>query len=195
MRIFLSIIILIFSYQSWTKADDITEFQIDEIGVGDNLLNYYSLKEINKMLTKTVSSYKSKRIKRVFFESKDGSKYLQYNFHYINDKSYKIVNVKGIMLMENKSKECNLKKKQISNDIEDSIKFTNKKSFVDKHNVDKSGKSLIDRVQYMVDGGIIEVSCWKWSKEIKKNKPWRDTLQVSIRSEIFNDWLTNEAYK
>ena len=57
------------------------------------------------------------------------------------------------------------------------------------------GKSLIDRVQYMVDGGIIEVSCWKWSKEIKKNKPWRDTLQVSIRSEIFNDWLTNEAYK
>ena len=58
------------------------------------------------MLTKTVSGYKSKKIKRVFFESKNGSNYLQYNFHYINDQSYEIVNVKGIMLMENKSKDA-----------------------------------------------------------------------------------------
>ena len=195
MNRLLLIIILTFSFQSWTKADDINDFEIDEMSLGNNLLDYYSKNEINKMLSKTVSTYKSKKIKRVYFQSKDGSNYLQYNFHYINDQSYKIVNVKGIMLMENKSKECDSRKLQISNEIETSIKFKNKKNALDINNNDKSGKSSIDRIKYIVEGGRIEVACWRWSKEIKKNKPWRDTLQVSIRSDIFNDWIQNEAYK
>jgi len=195
MKRLLLILILTFSFQSWTKADDINDFEIDEMSLGNNLLDYYSKNEINKMLSKTVSTYKSKKIKRVYFQSKDGSNYLQYNFHYINDQSYMIVNVKGIMLMENKSKECDSRKLKISNEIETSIKFKNKKNALDINNNDKSGKSSIDRTMYIVEGGRIEVACWRWGKEIKKNKPWRDTLQVSIRSDIFNDWIQNEAYK
>jgi len=195
MKRLLIILIFTLSFQSWTKADDISEFEIDGISVGDSLLNHYSKNEINEMLTKTVSGYKSKKIKRVFFESKNGSNYLQYNFHYINDQSYEIVNVKGIMLMENKSKECNSKKLQISKEIENSINFKDKKNVIDINTVDKTGKSSIDRIKFIVEGGRIEVACWKWSKEIKEKKPWRDTLQVSIRTNIFNHWLENEAYK
>ena len=195
MKRLLIILIFTLSFQSWTKADDISEFEIDGISVGDSLLNHYSKNEINEMLTKTVSGYKSKKIKRVFFESKNGSNYLQYNFHYINDQSYEIVNVKGIMLMENKNKECNSKKLQISKEIESSINFKDKDIAIDINHVDKSGKSLIDRIKFIVVGGNIEVACWKWSKAIKKNKPWRDTLQVSIRTDVFNKWLYNEAYK
>ena len=36
MRIFLSILILIFSFQSWTKADDIRDFEIEGISIGDS---------------------------------------------------------------------------------------------------------------------------------------------------------------
>ena len=46
MRIFLSVLILIFSIQSWTKADDIRNFQIDGMSVGDSLLNYYNEKKL-----------------------------------------------------------------------------------------------------------------------------------------------------
>ena len=42
MRIFLSLLVLIFSLQSWTKADDISEFEIEGISIGDSLLDYYS---------------------------------------------------------------------------------------------------------------------------------------------------------
>ena len=42
MRIFLSLLILIFSIQSWTKADDIRDFQIEGMSIGDSLLNFYS---------------------------------------------------------------------------------------------------------------------------------------------------------
>ena len=46
MKIFLSILILIFSQQSWTKADDISDFQIQGISLGDSVLNYYTEKQI-----------------------------------------------------------------------------------------------------------------------------------------------------
>ena len=50
MKILLSILILVFSLQSWTKADDISEFQIEGISIGDSALNFYSKKEIKKFM-------------------------------------------------------------------------------------------------------------------------------------------------
>ena len=46
MRIFLSFLILIFSFQSWTKADDIREIEIEGMSIGDSLLDFYSQEEI-----------------------------------------------------------------------------------------------------------------------------------------------------
>ena len=48
MRIFITVLVLIFSLQSWIKADDISDFQIEGISIGDNLINYMTKKEINK---------------------------------------------------------------------------------------------------------------------------------------------------
>ena len=194
MRVFITVLVLIFNLQSWTKADDISEFEIDGMNVGGSLLNYYSKSKIKEMLALVSNAYTDNKIKRVFFEAKEGSNFSQYNFHYINDSSYKIVNVKGIILMENRFEECNSKKLEISKEIETSIKLNEKENRSYINSVDKSGKSKIDKIIYKVDGGNIEVSCWKWSKEIKDARPWRDTLQVSIRTNTFNEWLKYEAY-
>ena len=45
----LSIILILFSLQPWTKADDIRDFQIEGISIGDSLLDYFSEEEIKKM--------------------------------------------------------------------------------------------------------------------------------------------------
>ena len=52
MKIFLSVLILIFSLQSWTKADDIRDFEIEGISVGDSLLDYFSEETIKKGIRK-----------------------------------------------------------------------------------------------------------------------------------------------
>ena len=41
------ILILTFSFQPWTKADDIKDFQIEGMSIGDSLLDFMSEKEIN----------------------------------------------------------------------------------------------------------------------------------------------------
>ena len=62
MRIFLSVPILIFSLQSWAKTDDITDFEIEGISIGDSLLNYFSKDEIE---LKRLADYKDKEFSRV----------------------------------------------------------------------------------------------------------------------------------
>ena len=48
MRIFLIVILLVFSFQSWTKADDIRDFEIEGISIGDSVLEYFSEKKIKE---------------------------------------------------------------------------------------------------------------------------------------------------
>ena len=48
MRIFLSVLILTLSVQSWTKADDIRDFEIEGMSIGDNLLEHHTTIGITK---------------------------------------------------------------------------------------------------------------------------------------------------
>ena len=41
MKVFIAALVLIFSFQSLTKADDIRDFEIEGISIGDSLLNYF----------------------------------------------------------------------------------------------------------------------------------------------------------
>jgi len=50
MRLFLSILILILNLQSWVKADDVSDFEIEGMSIGDSLLNYMTKKEIEDLL-------------------------------------------------------------------------------------------------------------------------------------------------
>ena len=46
MKIFLVLLILIFGIQSLVKADDIRDFEIEQISLYDNALNFFSTKEL-----------------------------------------------------------------------------------------------------------------------------------------------------
>ena len=46
MKRLLLILILTFSFQSLTKADDIRDFEIEGMSIGDSLLNYFTKDEV-----------------------------------------------------------------------------------------------------------------------------------------------------
>ena len=48
MKVFIAVLVLIFSLQSWTKADDISDLEIEGMSIGDSLLKYVSENEIKK---------------------------------------------------------------------------------------------------------------------------------------------------
>ena len=58
MRIFLSVLILILSLQSWTKADDIRDFEIEGTSIGDSLINHFKENEVKNGIS-TSNAYSS----------------------------------------------------------------------------------------------------------------------------------------
>ena len=62
MKRLLLILILTFSFQTLTKADDIRDFEIEGISLGDNLLDHFNIEELKQQLKKTNNIYTSKKI-------------------------------------------------------------------------------------------------------------------------------------
>ena len=54
------VLVLIFSLQSWTKAEDITDLEMEGISIDDSLLDYYSKSEIDEAL-KNPTFYKDEK--------------------------------------------------------------------------------------------------------------------------------------
>ena len=194
-RLSLYLFLILFTFPTPSQADDIQDFQIEGMSIGDSLLDYFNEKEIKTQLSKTVGQYKSKKIKRVYFNTKGDSEYMQYSFHFINDPSYRIVNIFGVMLYENKIDDCYKKQQEIIKDIEKNFENTSKEVKNFKHRADKSGKSKVHRIILKLKTGRLRVECRSWSKKIKKEKPWKDTLSVVLDSDEYVYWLKNEAYK
>ena len=194
MRIFISVLVLIFSLQSLTKADDINEFEIEGMSIGDSALDFFSKEEIKNF--KIVEYPSSKRI--IGWESPASMKFKKYiaiTFHVkSNDKNYEILSIKGMLDMENKKKECLDKKKKIVDEIKSFLNLKEDYSY-EANFGNKAGKSIAYITDFDLESGSIRIWCTVWDKKNETSKNWIDTLNVSVGSEYFFDFLNNEAYK
>ena len=144
MKRLLTILILIFTLQTPSWADDIRDFQIEGMSIGDSLLEYYSEKEIKK---ETVSfketNYKDDSFSRVGgMSSKSLKSYDAVQFHFKKgDPKYIIYSLEGINFFKS-MKTCISDNKKISNDIKKLFPNSKKKIIQDKHGADPSGKVL-----------------------------------------------------
>ena len=86
MKRLLLILILTFSFQSWTKADDIRDFQIEGISIGDSLLDYMSAKEIEKNKYFLEQAKENKKYTKINLEKiKNIELYIESTRRWIND--------------------------------------------------------------------------------------------------------------
>ena len=192
MKRLLIIFIIIFSFQSWTKADDIRDFQIEGMSIGDSLLDYMTLKEIKQ---KDKFDYSGKYT-GIVLNDKTFGKFDDMQLAYKNNDKYIIHSVEGrIHFDKKKLSECLALKNEI--ELEVSKIFNNTSIVRDekrKHDYDKTGKSFIYATWYNLnDGSSASIICFDWSKRIEKNIS--DKLTVGTTSNEFNNFLNNEAYK
>jgi len=197
MRILLSVLVLIFSIQSFAKADNISDFEIEGVSIGDTLLKKYSKKEINDFYK---ASYYSDDTYSTIESLKlnDNSQYDYISYSYkTNDKNFKIVSIVADIdskqSFNNDIKKCYSLKDQI---IEELKTLFNNSSQRDNgtfsHPIDKTGKSKITSYNFLPNnGGSISVSCYDYSD--KTGYP--DSLRVGIITSEFNIWLNTKAYK
>ena len=112
MKTLIVVIILIFSFQSLTRADDIKDFQIEGMSIGDSLLDYFSNDLIKKNIIEDYpNSDEYKRVQLMYHKS-----FRTYDAMHIlykkGDKKKIIQSINGMKMYVNKVDSC-LKKKKL----------------------------------------------------------------------------------
>jgi len=194
MKRLLLILILTLCFQSWTKADDIRDFEIEGMSIGDSLLDYFTESEI---LNSKVYLYKSNKYassqKKV-----TNSLYEVIQIEYKDNGKYIIESLIGRIDYDNNFNECYKKEKIILKELKNLFsKNANYKDYgTIAHPADPSGKSTGTWHTFkMNDGsGWIYLECMNWSEELTKKNYWKDALKITILTQEFGEWLNSSGY-
>ena len=184
MKRLLLIIILTFSFQTLIKADDIRDFQIEGMSIGDSLLDYLKIGEIRKI--------KSPNKKLKIVRASISNKLKIYDFiqfwWFVDDKDFRIVGIAGELKFDNDLSGCKKKQKEIANEIKNTLTEFTINEEVNNYNDDKSGKSKVYHFTLKFKNkDNINIQCYKFSKNYKKSKNMIDNLKVMIVTKKMDD--------
>ena len=182
------ILILTINFQSWTMADDVKDFEIEGMSVSTSLLEYMSLKEIEKAKMNSTLYPNNQYI--VIFSNKSSEKYDHIEITYdIKDKDYTILSLVGKVLYPDNYLKCKNKKKEIVKIFKSSFDTSSIDEFEDTHYEDN--KSLVDTSDfYLKNGGVVRISCTDWTKELGEKFGWLDVMKISISNKKMVNYLS-----
>jgi len=187
MKVFITVIILIFSLQSWTKAEDISDFEIEGISVGDSLLDYFSEDEINSNLVnfKEITDKKFSIFTTGNLRSYELYEYIDIRF-LTGSSNFIIHSIDG---MNDYKREDMQKCYDLQNILEKELDkiFLNfeKRKVSFKSQYDETGKSIITAVYYDGKSGYVEISCYHFSENVRYNSG----INVAVSSNEMREWL------
>ena len=193
MKKFLGVLVLIlFTLQTPSWADDIRDFQIEGMSVGDSLLDYFSENEIKHNIIGDYYEGSDKKFIAVEFILPSFNIYEGVQIHVKrNDKKYKIYGISGGIFYDDNIDGCYKKQNEIDKEL--SIIYKNAKREVSdlvKHPADKSGKSTVKYIVYWFKSGdLASIDCYDWSNKMKPNE---DNLQITLDTKELNDWLHSD---
>ena len=201
------LLVLLFSFfllsSSSVFADDISDFQIEGISIGDSLLDYmtedeileeielnkddyYYLNEPNKYipiyLWKNFSVYDTVS---VFVRNNSANKYL------VNKNSkHTILSVRGIIEYINDNNSCMNQRDEIVEIVSEMFPNAQKDVSSFKYKSDSSGKSIVNAVYFFFDSmDLIEVSCTDMDETFRIKKNFAEGLSVVVRPNEIRSWL------
>ena len=193
MKLFLSVIILIFGFQSWTKADDVSEFEIEGMSIGESLLNFMSEKQITEALeSENAYFYENKFVTISSWDNRD--KYETYDNVGIilkqDDSKYKIYGLEGLLINQDGNiDDCYKKQESIAKEIliVTGDKYNLKRWFLEKNRKTKEQLAVkyLDFEIIDSDRKPISIVCF----DINRDGDKYTRLVVAVDSEEFDKYL------
>ena len=178
--------LILFSFQVPSQADDIRDFQIEGISIGDSALNYFSEEVIEKNKR---NYYKNKKFTPVEIEYlKRYEVYDVVSFNYkTGDKNFKIYSLGGAIDYPNNISNCHKKMAEIVAELSGFLKKLSKSKKTSRlFTVAKLNDTKKTSVHFddELNGDYIEVACYDYTKE----SGFMDHLKVSIIPKVIGDF-------
>ena len=191
MRIIIIIITFFINLQSITKADDIRDFQIEGISIGDSALEFFDKKEIEER-KKIGFVYTDKTFFSATFYNKDFfEKYHNIQLHIkANDSEYIIYSVAGKINYKDNYNECVNEMEKILPELK--VLFSEARFFDDGTEIwtNNEGYKVKTKSYFLQlsDGANIALECYDQPKEMNII----DHLSIAIDSKEFVEFLTTD---
>ena len=174
-----------------SQADNISDFQIEEMSLGDSVLNFMNEKDFLKFTL--LNNFKNKEYSARETRNKKFLKvYDSLQVNYIsNDKQYKIYGLSGLLNFKDNYQECMSKQKEVLEELQALFPQAKKIGPLKKNFQDKLTKGYWEGHAYQLpNGDLAVIACYNYEK-----KKMIDHLRISIRYKAYNDFLLNRAYK
>ena len=187
MKTLLTLFVLLFS--SSVLADDISDFEIEGMSIGDSLLDYFSEKEIkkSKRYDHKNTSWTSDKMFQLRTDRKGPYTEILFALKK-NDKKYIIYAISGLVKMKNNISDCYPKLESVSDELKELFPNTKIRKGSKKHSGDKSGKSEVKFVEFnFPSGDFASASCYDWSKKMG----YWDNFRISIVTNEFQNWVNS----
>ena len=172
-----------------SKADLITDFEIEGISIGDSLLKHLKKDFIKKKETYVKINKKKIREYKKIYKDKDNKLYDRVVLFYkSNDPNYTITNIIGRKYFKNNINDCYNLQNSISKDLE--LHLTNPDRFQtgkEKYSGYPNGESYVNEIYfYLKNNALIRIICYDFSKKDTRSK---DRLGVLLTSPEYISWV------
>ena len=189
--------LIFFSFQTPSWAEDIRDFQIEGMSIGDSLLDYFTEDKIKKN-NRNYTHYKSNKFYVVGMDYENSFKvYDVLDIHLkTNDKKYIIKGIAGVIYFIKNINDCYKQQDDIVSELSQifiTAKIDDGGTTV--HPADKTGESKTTDIYFdFKSGDSAKVSCFDWSEKMSKKFRYGDHLRVEIANNELREWLINEAF-
>ena len=193
MKKFLAILVLGLFLITPSWADDIRDFQIEGMSIGDSALDYFTKEELNNALD--ITYYKNNTFMYYFLDVPNSQTYESIQITVKpDDKKYIIYNLDGHIFYYKNIKNCYKKMDEVKKDI-DSVFTVKSKSDTANHPIDETGESVANGIYLdFPSGDSIDTECYIWGKKIQEDENYESNLSVSLSTKVITDFLKYEAY-
>ena len=194
MKKFLGILVLSLFLITPSQADDIRDFQIEGMSIGDSLLDYYDEERLKKIKKKI--NFK-KKIHNKYCDKYLGEIYFDVCIYTLKkDKSYKIVSIAGFIDCADNIKACYKKQNEIDKELKTLFENAKRDVYSYNHAGDKTGntkeKDIISLLKSKDEAGIAVLDYGKeWTNT---NIGREDHLQVFVDSKDYARFLREDAW-
>ncbi len=197
------LIILVLSFQNLSLAENIRNFQIEGMKIGDSALDYFSESELENN-EQGWHNYSYNKYSTSYMPGK--GIYSWFLVSYKNDDSNFIIEglVGGLEIGNYDNKKCNNRLDVVALNISElfkNITQEEKKSYELTQDAAQTypftGKSVVTSLSFnFLDGAKIILSCYNMDKEAKENESFlksvlkqNDSFRIDVRSSTFAKYL------
>ena len=187
-------------------ADDISDFEIEGISIGDSLLDYMTEEEILKQIElkendfsylKEPNKYVQINLYKAFPTYKSGLSFLVKNNssnQYITNQNekYRIETIHGVIDYNEDFDGCIAKRNEIVKVLSSMFPNAQKTESDYAHSADPSGSSIVDGVWYTLDSGAdVSAYCTNHEETFRFKMDWDEGLSIGISSAEVSTWLSD----